>query len=120
MVVDSLRSHGSGALAERAVMPVLRGVELFGFHLCALDLRQNADVHEPVVADLLRAADLAADYAALARTSGWPCCASVLADPRRLRVPGAHVRRADRSPSWPSSTRPPTASGASASPPCSR
>ena len=89
VVVDSLRSHGSGALAGRAVMPVLRGVELFGFHLCALDLRQNADVHEPVVADLLRAADLAADYAALAEEERVAVLREVLGDPRRLRVPGA-------------------------------
>ena len=89
VVVDSLRSHGSGALAGRAVMPVLRGVELFGFHLCALDLRQNADVHEPVVADLLRAARLADDYVALTEQERVSVLRDALADPRRLRVPGA-------------------------------
>ena len=77
VVIDSLRSHGSGALADRAVMPVLRQVELFGFHLCALDLRQNADVHEPVVADLLRRrpAHRRLRRARRGRIAS-PCCAS--------------------------------------------
>ena len=33
---------------------MIRAVETFGFHLATLDLRQNADVHERVVADLLK------------------------------------------------------------------
>ncbi len=94
VVVDSLRSHGSDALADRAVMPVKRQVELFGFHLCALDLRQNADVHGPVVADLLRAARLTDDYAALDEPARVAVLRDALADPRRLRVPGAQY--ADR------------------------
>ncbi len=89
VVIESLRGHGSGALADRAVMPVLRQVELFGFHLCALDLRQNADVHEPVVADLLRVARLCADYPACTEDERVAVLRAVLADPRRLRVPGA-------------------------------
>ena len=31
-----------------------RAVDVFGFHLAALDLRQNSDVHEAVVGELLR------------------------------------------------------------------
>ena len=89
IVIESLRSHGSGALADRAVMPVLRQVELFGFHLCALDLRQNADVHEPVVADLLGVARLTDDYLALAEDDRVAVLRRALDDPRRLRVPGA-------------------------------
>ena len=34
-------------------MPLRRAVEVFGFHLASLDLRQNADVHEVVIGDLL-------------------------------------------------------------------
>ncbi len=42
-----------------------RAVESFGFHLATLDLRQNADVHGRVVAELLRVAGVAADYLGL-------------------------------------------------------
>jgi phosphoenolpyruvate carboxylase len=92
VVATSLRGHGSTALAERLVEPVARGVEMFGFHLCGLDLRQNSDVHEPVVADLLAHAGLCAEYAGLDEIDRVDLLRSVLLDPRRLRVPGAAYR----------------------------
>lgn len=64
-VMASLRSHGAGFLADREVEPVLRGVLVFGVHLCGLDLRQNSAVHEQVVAEVFRAAGVCEDYAAL-------------------------------------------------------
>jgi phosphoenolpyruvate carboxylase len=85
----SLRSHGSTALAARLVEPVARGVELFGFHLCGLDLRQNSRVHEPVVADLLAHAGVCSDYAGLDEEGRLDVLHAALRDPRRLRVPGA-------------------------------
>jgi phosphoenolpyruvate carboxylase len=42
-----------------------RSVDVFGFHLATLDLRQNSDVHESVVAELLARAGVHPDYAAL-------------------------------------------------------
>ncbi|UDY37291.1 phosphoenolpyruvate carboxylase [Dermatobacter hominis] len=65
-VVDaSLRGHGAGALADARLRRVRGGVAAFGFHLCALDLRQNASVHEQVVAELLLVGGACDDYAAL-------------------------------------------------------
>ena len=49
-----------GALARLS-----RAVETFGFHLATLDLRQNADVHARVVAELLKVAGASPDYQAL-------------------------------------------------------
>jgi len=65
IIARSLANHGSTALAERRLLPLARAVEVFGFHLASLDLRQNSGVHERVVAELLRAAGVHADYAAL-------------------------------------------------------
>jgi len=65
-VVDqSLRTHGAAALADARVRPARTAVELFGFHLCTLDIRQNSDVHERVVAELLAQAGVVDNYAAL-------------------------------------------------------
>lgn len=89
VVERSLRSHGSAALAARLVAPVARSVEIFGFHLCGLDLRQNSRVHEPVVADLLAHAGLCPDYAARAEEERLDVLRTAVRDPRRLRVPGA-------------------------------
>jgi phosphoenolpyruvate carboxylase len=57
--------EGLGSLAGSALTRLLRAVETFGFHLAALDLRQNSDVHARVVAELLRTAGVEADYEAL-------------------------------------------------------
>ena len=51
-VDSSLRSHGAGALADDRLRRLREAVEVFGFHLCGLDLRQNSSVHEEVVAEL--------------------------------------------------------------------
>ena len=39
-----------------------RAVDVFGFHLAPLDLRQNSDVHERTVAELFAAAEPGVDY----------------------------------------------------------
>lgn len=44
---------------------LLRAVETFGFHLTTLDFRQNSDVHERVVAELLAGGSVESDYLAL-------------------------------------------------------
>lgn len=61
-VADSLRSHGASELAEARVEPVRRGVEIFGTHLCGLDLRQNSSVHEEVLGELFRLGGVTDDY----------------------------------------------------------
>ncbi|WP_294395310.1 phosphoenolpyruvate carboxylase [uncultured Sphingomonas sp.] len=66
MLAHALAESGQGALSSGGALGrLIRAVETFGFHLATLDLRQNADVHERVVADLLRVADAEADYLAL-------------------------------------------------------
>ena len=62
VIAASLRSHGAGALADDIVEPVRRSAVTFGAHLCGLDLRQNAAVHEVVIAELLAVAGVEADY----------------------------------------------------------
>ncbi|MGY1689100.1 phosphoenolpyruvate carboxylase [Geodermatophilus sp. SYSU D01105] len=62
----SLRTHGAGALADDRLARLREGVEVFGFHLCGLDMRQNSAVHEEVLGELLAWAGVCPDYAALA------------------------------------------------------
>jgi phosphoenolpyruvate carboxylase len=60
------RPLGSGVLASGgAIERMIRAVEVFGFHLATLDLRQNSAVHERVVAELLLRAGVCEDYAGL-------------------------------------------------------
>ena len=64
IIFDSLSENGSAALARGHLRALRRAVDVFGFHLASLDLRQNSDVHERVVAELVDAAGLG-DYRAI-------------------------------------------------------
>jgi phosphoenolpyruvate carboxylase len=61
----SLRSHGSTLLADDRLAQLREALDVFGFHLSGLDMRQNSDVHEEVVAELLAWAGVHPDYASL-------------------------------------------------------
>ncbi len=63
-IFDSLSDNGAGPLARGRLRALRRAVDVFGFHLASLDLRQNSDVHERVMAELVEAAGLG-DYKAL-------------------------------------------------------
>ncbi|MES2072888.1 MAG: phosphoenolpyruvate carboxylase [Pseudomonadota bacterium] len=60
----SLLDNGSAALTRGRLRHLRRAVRVFGFYLAPLDLRQNSDVHERVVAELLEAANPGTDYLA--------------------------------------------------------
>jgi len=53
----SLVRIGAQRLAQLGVEPVIRKVQTFGFHLAALDVRQNSGVHDRAVAQLMSAAE---------------------------------------------------------------
>ena len=50
--VFSDRDHAEALIAPR-LAPLIRAVQVFGFHLATLDLRQSSDQHELVIAELL-------------------------------------------------------------------
>ena len=68
---------------------LIRAVETFGFHLATLDLRQNADVHERVVGELLRVAGVSADYGSLNEADRIALLRRELATERLLSSPYA-------------------------------
>jgi phosphoenolpyruvate carboxylase len=86
---ESLCAHHGQALAQQRLRPLIRTVEVFGFHLATVDLRQSSDQHELVVAELLRHARLCADYGSLDEGERQTLLLSCLQDARPLRVPGA-------------------------------
>ena len=55
MIDASLRANGGAILARGRLRALRRAVDVFGFHLAPLDLRQNSDVHERTVAELFAA-----------------------------------------------------------------
>jgi phosphoenolpyruvate carboxylase len=87
IVEASLKQHHASSLIAPRLAPLMRAVQVFGFHLATIDLRQSSDQHEAVVAELLRVARIEADYAALAEDAKRELLLRVLNDPRPLFVP---------------------------------
>ena len=80
-------NHGSALVAQR-LRPLIRAVEVFGFHLATVDLRQNSDKHEEVIAELLAVARIETDYARLDERAKRAALLRLLCDARALRVVG--------------------------------
>jgi phosphoenolpyruvate carboxylase len=89
VIAASLRSHHAQALIGPRLAPLMRAVQVFGFHLATLDLRQSSDQHEAVVAELLRTAQVHADYSGLAEPERRKLLLTLLSEARPLRVHGA-------------------------------
>lgn len=51
----SLGEIGADRIASQEVDPALRCCEVFGFHLAALDIRQNSAVHDRAIGEILKA-----------------------------------------------------------------
>jgi phosphoenolpyruvate carboxylase len=52
----SLDANGAALLARGRLRTLRRAVDVFGFHLASVDLRQNSDVHECTLAELIKTA----------------------------------------------------------------
>jgi phosphoenolpyruvate carboxylase len=79
----SLRAHGSTLLADDRLAHLREALDVFGFHLSGLDMRQNSDVHEEVVAELLAWAGVHPDYGSLSEDER----VNILADELSTRRP---------------------------------
>ena len=86
-IEHSLATHSASLLASGRLVPLARAVDVFGFHLAVLDLRQNADVHEAVVAELLERAGVCDDYASLGERERVALLGRELSGPRLLHSP---------------------------------
>ncbi len=81
----SLRADGDALLADGRLRALRKAVAAFGFHLATVDLRQNSDVHEAVIDELLREAGVTRDYRALPEAERERVLLAELASPRALR-----------------------------------
>ncbi|KRD20368.1 phosphoenolpyruvate carboxylase [Mycobacterium sp. Root265] len=90
-VDESLRANGSAVLADDRLGRLREAVRVFGFHLSGLDMRQNSEVHEQVVAELLAWAGVHPDYAALSEDERVTLLAAEIGTRRPLIGPGADL-----------------------------
>ncbi|NDV11229.1 phosphoenolpyruvate carboxylase [Crenobacter caeni] len=86
LIADSLEAHGSAILAGGRLLRLRRALDVFGFYLMPLDLRQHADIHASTVAELFAQAGLE-EYLALDEAARVRVLRRELATPRLLYSP---------------------------------
>ena len=84
VIADSLAVNGCAIIGRGRLRALRRAVDLFGFHLAPIDLRQNSDVHERTVAEILAAAEPGLDYRALSEPERVELLRRELRSPRPL------------------------------------
>ncbi|MEY4536674.1 MAG: hypothetical protein RL171_825, partial [Pseudomonadota bacterium] len=85
-IQTSLQDNHGAAVVSQRLHPLIRAVEVFGFHLATVDLRQSSDKHEEVVAELLAVARLELNYSSLDEQAKRSLLVKLLSDARPLRV----------------------------------
>lgn len=88
-ISDSLSLLGGDRLIPPSLRSLMDNVETCGFHFMALDIRQNADVHERVIAELFRRSTHLIDYAACTENERVSLLMAELGHDRSLRWPFA-------------------------------
>ncbi len=88
VIEASLLGQHAAALVTQRLQPLIRAVEVFGFHLATVDLRQSSDQHEAVMTELLATARLHPSYTTLDEAAKCALLQRLLCDARPLRVLG--------------------------------
>lgn len=84
LIDRSLRHHFADYVANTHLKKFIRQVELFGFHLAALDVRQHSQEHENTMAELLVKSGVSDNYAALTEDEKIKLLDGLLSDNRPL------------------------------------
>ncbi|MEV0295393.1 phosphoenolpyruvate carboxylase [Nocardia sp. NPDC050710] len=87
----SMRASGDDLLADDRLAALRHAIETFGFHLQSLDMRQNSEVHEQVVAELLAWSGVHQDYTSLSEHQRVELLAAELRTRRPLLGPHARL-----------------------------
>lgn len=83
----SLRNHHAHAAADLYIAKLIRQVELFGFHLTTLDVRQHSKEHEHAMDEILHKVNAVPSYASLNEDQKVQVLTNILEDPRPITLP---------------------------------
>ena len=83
-VQKSLQNHHPATHELKTIQKIIRQVQLFGFHLSTLDIRNHSGEHEAVIGEILQKVGLTDCYATMTETEKVNLLSSVLSDPRRV------------------------------------
>ena len=88
IIRDSLKKHLPSKDELRRIKRIIRQVELFGFHLASLEVRNNSAEHEVAISEILAKVNIAKDYETLPEETRQEILTNVLKDPRPLLLRG--------------------------------
>ena len=86
ILIKSLKQHHSDCLTRGPLRNLRRAAEVFGFHLTSLDIRQHSNVHEQVIAELLKHST-GICYTEMTGVERTQCLLAEISNPRPLLSP---------------------------------
>ncbi|MFP7295881.1 phosphoenolpyruvate carboxylase [Neobacillus niacini] len=84
IVKRSLNVHHPAAHELKTIQKLIRQVQLFGFHLATLDIRNHSGEHEGAITEILRKVRISDNYAELSEAEKVKILENTLMDPRPL------------------------------------
>ncbi|GAB2539892.1 phosphoenolpyruvate carboxylase [Gracilibacillus alcaliphilus] len=84
LIQDSMKLHHPVNNPVKLLRKVIRQVDLFGFHLASLDIRNHSGEHESALTEILQKVNISADYSALDEEEKVQTLISVLENPRPM------------------------------------
>lgn len=82
LIQQSVNKHQPAQRELKMLKKLIRQVQLFGFHLATLDIRNHSGEHEAAITEILRKVKVTDDYAALTEEEKIKTLENVLKDPR--------------------------------------
>ncbi|MCP8971056.1 phosphoenolpyruvate carboxylase [Ectobacillus ponti] len=84
MIEQSMKNHHPNGYTLKRLRKLKRQIELFGFHLATLDIRNHSGEHESAIAEIFRTVNVAPDYKSLSEEEKMKVLVEVLKDRRPL------------------------------------
>ncbi|WP_332692263.1 phosphoenolpyruvate carboxylase [Halalkalibacter lacteus] len=86
LIRESAEKHQPSNRQLKTIRKLVRQVELFGFHLATLDIRNHSGEHETAVTEILKVVGVTEDYASLPEEEKVSVLRNVLSEPRPLML----------------------------------
>ncbi|MGO4890387.1 phosphoenolpyruvate carboxylase [Anaerobacillus sp. MEB173] len=84
LIKQSVEHHQPAHHKLKTIRKLIRQVQLFGFHLATLDIRNHSGEHEAALAEILQAVNVCHNYSQLSEVEKISLLETILNDPRPL------------------------------------
>ena len=96
IIRESLKHHLPTHDELRRINRFIRQIELFGFHLASLEVRNHSGEHEAAITEILAKINIEKDYANLSEDEKIAALNRALIDPRPMLLPGERYSKETR------------------------